>query len=343
MFDYPRPATKKVTQKILNQMTNSIFKIKENEGEINFCYFCYIKYQGKDVPVVIVNNCLSGDDLGNKLIINMNGRAKEIELGKTRYLNKEFNISIIEIKEKKIKNINFIELDDILYENEPEMFFQKKSIYVIQYDTKKEILVSYGMLDNLNKDKIIYSCNINKEYKYSLIFNLVNNKLIGFHDSKSNDKHKEILFKYTISEFINRYKINLKRILNEIDILIKIDKEDVNKKIYFLDNYHDNLKELNELNTELYINGKIYKYNKYFIPDKEGEYSIKLKFFNNLTDCSYMFAGCKNIININFIYFNTINITNMEYMFYKCNNLKEINNLSSFDTKNVTEYELYVC
>jgi ribosome biogenesis SPOUT family RNA methylase Rps3 len=87
----------------------------------------------------------------------MNGRAKEIELGKTRYLNKEFNISIIEIKEKKIKNINFIELDDILYENEPEMFFQKKSIYVIQYDTKKEILVSYGMLNNLNKDKIRYS------------------------------------------------------------------------------------------------------------------------------------------------------------------------------------------
>ena len=66
------------------------------------------------------------------MIINMNGRAKEIELGKTRYLNKEFNISIIEIKEKKIKNINFIELDDISYENEPEMFFQKKSIYVIQ-------------------------------------------------------------------------------------------------------------------------------------------------------------------------------------------------------------------
>ena len=126
MFDYPRPATKQVTQKILNQMTNSIFKIQENKREIDFCYFCYIKYQGKDVPVVIVNNCLSADDLDNKMIINMNGRAKEIELGKTRYLNKEFNISIIEIKEKKIKNINFIELDDILYENEPEMIFQKK-------------------------------------------------------------------------------------------------------------------------------------------------------------------------------------------------------------------------
>ena len=126
MFDYPRPATKQVTQKILNQMTNSIFKIKENKGKNDFCYFFYIKYKDKDIPVVIVNNCLSGDDLDNKITINMNGRAKEIELGKTRYLNKEFKISIIEIKEKKIKQINFIELDDILYENEPEMFFKKK-------------------------------------------------------------------------------------------------------------------------------------------------------------------------------------------------------------------------
>jgi len=138
MFDYPRPVTKKVTQKILNQMTNSIFKIQANKGEIDICYFCYIKYQDKDIPVVIVNNCLSGVDLGNKITININGRAKEIELGKTRYLNKEFNISIIEIKEKKIKNINFIELDDILYENEPEMFFQKNQYMLFNMILKKK-------------------------------------------------------------------------------------------------------------------------------------------------------------------------------------------------------------
>ena len=49
---------------------------------------------------------------------------------------------------------------------------------------------------------------------------------------------------------------------------LNIEKEDINKDIYFLDNtndkyyngvkfeehYHDNLKELNESNTKLYIN-----------------------------------------------------------------------------------------
>ena len=85
---------------------------------------------------------------------------------------------------------------------------------------------------------------------------------------------------------------------------IKIEKNDVAKKIYFLDNtdskilmnaeikmkengesdineikeehHHDFLKKLNESNVELYINNKKYKYQKYFVPDKEGEYNILL-------------------------------------------------------------------
>ena len=72
---------------------------------------------------------------------------------------------------------------------------------------------------------------------------------------------------------------------------MKIEKDDINKDIYFLDNtvgkyliygkieehYHDNLKELNEKNTELYINNIRYKYSKYFKPKEEGIYQIKLK------------------------------------------------------------------
>ena len=49
-----------------------------------------------------------------------------------------------------------------------------------------------------------------------------------------------------------------------------------------------------------------------------------------------MFQGCENIINIDFIYFNTKNVITMESMFNKCKKLKNINFLSSFDTRNVT-------
>ena len=63
-------------------------------------------------------------------------------------------------------------------------------------------------------------------------------------------------------------------------MVINIEVNDINKKIYFLDNYKDqnNLKEINESNTEVYINNKkenVFK--KYFIPRTEGEYQIKLK------------------------------------------------------------------
>ena len=51
-----------------------------------------------------------------------------------------------------------------------------------------------------------------------------------------------------------------------------------------------------------------------------------------------MFAGCKNIINIDFISFDTKKVTNMEYMFSGCSNLTELD-LSNFDTSNVINME----
>ena len=56
---------------------------------------------------------------------------------------------------------------------------------------------------------------------------------------------------------------------NEINLIIKINEIDVNKDIYFLDNIdeeekkkteHDKLNEMNESNTDLYINGIKYEF-----------------------------------------------------------------------------------
>ena len=141
-----------------------------------------------------------------------------------------------------------------------------------------------------------------------------------------------------------------KDIKNEIEIELKVNKEEINSNIYFLDNtnyieentcknhYHDNLKELNSQNVDLYINDNKQKYEKYFKPDKEGVYKIKLIFKNYMKDCSFMFAGCKNINNINFNNFKTKHVVSMRYMFTGCTNLEKLD-LSSFDTKNVIDME----
>ena len=125
-------------------------------------------------------------------------------------------------------------------------------------------------------------------------------------------------------------------------------KNDINKDIYFLDNtdvvikgendvshFHDCLKALNSGNTIVIINNTKYKYNKYFRPDKEGEYNIKIKFKYNLHDCSYMFYNCTNLLSVDLSSFNTKYVTNMEKMFFFCRRLKSIN-FSNCNTENVT-------
>ena len=137
---------------------------------------------------------------------------------------------------------------------------------------------------------------------------------------------------------------------NEIKLTLNIKYENINKEVYFLDNtdgevfinsrdkeehHHDFLKELNESNVELYIDNKKYKYQKYFIPEKEGIYEIKLKFNILIKDCSFMFYKCSNMINIDLSSFNTEFCTNMLSMFEGCSGLTYLD-LSSFNTKNVT-------
>ena len=76
------------------------------------------------------------------------------------------------------------------------------------------------------------------------------------------------------------------KVKNKIDNIIKmrfkIEQKDVNKPIKILYNMKYviqgcNIRELNDKNTELYIDNKRTKYQSYFTPEKEGIYDIKLK------------------------------------------------------------------
>ena len=254
----------------------------------------------------------------------------------------DLNILIIEIKENEIDEINYLEMDDKIFDKEYEIKFCNESIYIIQYDYKNDASVSFGIIKYIDFKKFRYLCNLHEKSKCFIIFNLSNNKIIGIHNKISNYSNKGTLFKFIKNEFI---KINTDN-KNEIIIYFDIQTEEINKDIYFLDNYyedkeglksqHNNFNELNEFNTVLYINNIKHKFKKYFKPLKEGNNVINLKFIINLTNCSYMFSGCENITKIYFISFNTNNVTDMKYMFYKCIDLKEVN-LLSFNTLNVTD------
>ena len=354
MEEYPKSVTKQCHKKILDQMNDSIFVIKRENGKIEIGLFCYIKYENKKIPCILMNNYITNDEYKN--IINILKNKNGIESVDMIYRDKYYNISIIKIKENNINNNKYISIDDDIYKNETEIYYNKASIYIIKCNNIKDISVSYGVIKEINKKELIYTGNINSNNKFSPIFNLSNNKLIGININNSHYYNRGLFLKNT--EIIKEYK-ELKKIKkiennhgyyknnkNEINILINIEENDIDKEIYFLDNYeykdkegiihyHDNLNELNELNTELYIENIKYKYQKYFKPKKIGINKIKLIINDNIIDCSYMFAGCDKIIDINFNNFNTKDVINMKYLFYECKNIKKLY-LYSFDTKNVT-------
>ena len=361
MIENLSPLTKQCTKKIVEQMENCFYKIQKDEENFYIGFFSYIKYKNKTVPVLITNNNLINEESKNSINVSLNNINKNIIFGDTIYNNKELDMSIIEIKENIKDNLHFLEIDDLLYTNEYQRYLDKETIYIIHYNDENNALITFDIINHINNIEIKKNNKLNLISKCSFIFNSYNNKIIGVSKNDSNKSNKYIFLKFLIDEFltiyeykeyINKFKLNNKykynqSLSNEINILIKVEENDINKEVYFLDNYeykdnegmvhyNDNLKELNLSNTELYVKNKKKEFKKYFIPERKGKYNVKLKFNINLTDCSYMFAGCEKIIEINFIYFNTKNVSNMKYMFHGCNNLKSLN-LFLLDTQKVKD------
>ena len=131
----------------------------------------------------------------------------------------------------------------------------------------------------------------------------------------------------------------VKNIYSKIIIKLKVSKNHKKKykKIFFLENEsffinckeiknEEIFKELNERNTELYINSKKKEFKKYFIPNlEEGEdYIIELIIKNKISNCNSMFRDCNHIISIDLSSFDTSEVKDMSSMFCNCYNLREL-------------------
>ena len=116
---------------------------------------------------------------------------------------------------------------------------------------------------------------------------------------------------------------------NVIKMKLEVKEKDVNKQTKILYNidktgYGCDLKQLNESNTKLFINGKLCKYKSYFIPKEKGIYEIKIIIKILMENCCCLFYGLSNLQSIDLSSFNTQNVTNMSYMFQNCNNLQSL-------------------
>ncbi len=222
----PKPVSIEGTQKILDQMKNCVCKIILKKGIRGTGFFCKISIKNNYIiPVMITNNHLIDlDYIKNntiiKITLNNDKEDKTLKINDNRliYTNEEYDITIIEIKPIDDSILNFMELDEKIFNEESEIYYEKSSVYNIHYPEDDKVLVSYGIINDINnKYDISHLCKIEKGASGSPILNLSNNKLIGIHKGTSiidNLNHGTFL-KYPINDFIS--KNNIKEVSSKKD------------------------------------------------------------------------------------------------------------------------------
>ena len=115
------------------------------------------------LPIYITNNHVINKDLlynkNTKIEIDIKEETenKIMDLNnRMKYTDKEYDITIIEIKEEgNIKN--YLEIDDIIINDilnniNKNKEYKNETVYIIQYPENK-ISVSYGILDKIYENK----------------------------------------------------------------------------------------------------------------------------------------------------------------------------------------------
>jgi len=355
------PISRRTTKIILEQMKNCVCKI-HIEGKKGTGFFIKIPYNEKKLRLLITNNhVLDEKDLiiDNVINISLNNEKefKEIKIDSKRkkYTNEKLDVTIIEIKDEDNIN-NFLSLDNKIMNadiNNYNNIYKNESIYILNYINGKEIYTSYGILRNIEENKIIHKCNTDTGSSGSPIILLKNNKVIGVHyaGSKYNINFNfGTLLKQPLEEYINLYKDNNNKnyIISELDIeggligkrtriINSFEEQKRNDDIIDLEkrepNIYGNEKEIKD-NCRIKINNININFDYFYRFNKKGKYFIEYKFLDNLTKTDYLFYECKSIINLDLSNFNSQKVTNMRGMFSFCDSLKNID-LSNFNTHNV--------
>ena len=151
--NYPDCISLECTEKIIEQMKLKVCKILLENGN-GTGFFCKIKFSNnKIIPVLIASNHVINESIleneNNKIYYSTYNQkeSKYIQLNdRMKYTNKDYDITIIEIKEND--NISENMYFDIELNNN-NIIYCKTSIYVLHYPNEKNISVSYGILNEI--------------------------------------------------------------------------------------------------------------------------------------------------------------------------------------------------
>jgi len=364
-----------------DQKNNCIVKIKIDQS-YGTGFLCKIPFgnNSKLMPVLITNNHIIDEDyIRNRKYIEIFKEKQEtkynlnFEIQRRFYNNKDMDFTIIEIKHEDNFGLKyFLEIDD----NIEVPNFEYKKAYIIHFPKGNDAIFQQGIIEKIKDNTIYHKCNTEKGSSGCPILNYKTNKVFGVHKgaNKNPNKHNNlgIFIKVPIKLFYEEMKKQGKDYyenyfdgINSIDIKYKVEKSKSKLKL-FGDKFVNN----NIHNCKIIIYGKEYGLCKDinisdFNYDNSGVISIKLEGIKYITNMSYMFHKCYNLLSVsNLSQINTSKVTNMSRMFegcllletlegisdwdisnvkdirgmfYYCKSLKKISNISNWNTKNVIE------
>ena len=317
--DYHQPISLQSSEKIIEQMKNCVFKINLLNGTKGTGFFCKIPYNNNILKLLITNNHIIDENILNrneKILISINNnKDKEIILEDRKYYtNKEYDITIIEIKEKDGIN-HYLEIDEDIIKNKSNISYIKQTIYTIQYESdKKEASVSYGIIKGM-EEKHNYTfehlCSTFNGSSGSPILNTKTNKLIGIHKEALIKKNvnRGTFLNYALNDFIIQMNNNFTSLSSSLKA-IKNNQYDnsINQYNIYNDQYILPNMQLNNPNSQ-FNNYKIQNNpNANFMPfpstnsasksPQNQKYFFPEKGLHNLGSTSYMNANLQCLLHV---------------------------------------------
>ena len=241
---YPKPFELDVTEKIIDQMKNNVCKIfgdtKNGTG-----FFCKIPFPDDSnlLTVLITNNHVINESIlknkNKKLLISLNNDQdyKEIELrDKKIYTNKDYDITIIEIKKEIDLINNYLEVDKKIL-TIPNDAYNDETVYMLHYPRSEKVKVSYGIIKSKEESTqydFKHLCSTESGSSGGPILKITSNSeilVIGVHKVGTKKNYNKGLFlKYPLNDFIKQHSNKkeetqpLKDVLNNNKIIKKEEK-----------------------------------------------------------------------------------------------------------------------
>lgn len=203
-----KPISLKQTNIILNQMQTCVCKIHNGQKK-GTGFFLKIPYQKNDLPVLITNNHVLGEEKiaeGQLITLSLQSLNDvettiniEIDNGRKRYTNEILDVTIIELNDndnikhfltldKKVINIISSENKD---KDRTEYFnniYESISLYILKY-VENNILASFGLLKQISKNSIYHKCSTEYGSSGAPIISLETNEVIGVHFGSAEHTH----------------------------------------------------------------------------------------------------------------------------------------------------------